>query len=189
MDPAIIEFLKTLDRSLFLSDSTKAYAHYDGPLPIGFDQTISQPSLVAYMTNALDIKPNHRVLEIGTGSGYQTAFLSHFAQEVITIERIEELSITAKERLLALGYENITYIIADGSKGFQDGAPYDRIIVTAAPTEIPQPLFDQLALNGLMVIPYGKRGYQELVLVKKQGDHSMKTTKLLDVAFVPLISG
>lgn len=188
MDKAVVEFLRTLDRSLFLDGAVKQYANYDGPLPIGFDQTISQPSLVAYMTDALDLSTHHKVLEIGTGSGYQTAFLAHFAKEVVTVERIEELSLSAQERLSDLGYTNITYIIGDGTKGWEENAPYDRIIVTAAPREIPPLLLEQLAIGGVMVIPYGRRGYQELVLIQKKKDASISTTKLLDVAFVPLIS-
>ena len=188
MDKAVAEFLRSLDRSLFLEGPTKRFADYDGPLPIGFNQTISQPSLVAYMTDALDLNKTHKVLEIGTGSGYQTAFLAHFAKEVITIERIKELSVTAQERLHDLGYHNITYIIGDGAKGWAELAPYDRIMVTAAPAEIPPLLVEQLRVGGKMVIPYGERTYQQLVLVKKVSDDSISRTKLLDVAFVPLIS-
>ncbi|NLZ77281.1 MAG: protein-L-isoaspartate(D-aspartate) O-methyltransferase [Spirochaetales bacterium] len=188
MDKTVTDFLRSLDRSLFLEGPAKRYADYDGPLPIGFDQTISQPSLVAYMTDALDVDKTHRILEIGTGSGYQTAFLAHFAKEVVTIERIRELSVTAKERLDDLGYHNITYIIGDGTRGWAERAPYDRIMVTAAPDEIPPLLIEQLRVGGKMVIPCGGRGHQELVLVKKAPDRSISRTKLLDVAFVPLIS-
>jgi protein-L-isoaspartate(D-aspartate) O-methyltransferase len=188
MDKAVTDFLRSLDRSLFLEGPAKRFADCDKPLPIGFNQTISQPSLVAYMTDALNLDKTHKVLEIGTGSGYQTAFLARFAKEVVTIERIKELSVTAQERLNDLGYQNITYIIGDGTRGWAELGPYDRIMVTAAPTEIPPLLVEQLRVGGKMVIPYGERIYQQLVLVEKTADHSISKTKLLDVAFVPLIS-
>ncbi|MDO8686339.1 MAG: protein-L-isoaspartate(D-aspartate) O-methyltransferase, partial [Clostridiales bacterium] len=142
----LYKFYSNLDRSLFIDDEhSKPYAHYDSALPIEYGQTISQPSLVYSMTNYLDLKKTHHVLEIGTGSGYQTAFLSEFAAEVYTVERISKLAERAKERLQKLGYRNIHYKTGDGSEGWVGYSPYDRIIVTAAAGRIPLPLLKQLA--------------------------------------------
>lgn len=150
-----IAHYKSLDRSLFLNKNLQNVATYDQPLPIGHGQTISQPSLVAQMTIKLDPEPSSRVLEIGTGSGYQTALLAPFCENVYSVERIPELLETAKKRLKDLGYQNIHYRLGNGYEGWVEEAPFDRIIVATAPTEVPPALMEQLASNGRMVIPVG----------------------------------
>ena len=155
MDRKIVDFFHSLDRSLFIDNENKAFASLDAPLPIGFGQTISQPSLVVRMTDWLHLDAYCRVLEIGTGSGYQTAFLAEFSGQVYTVERIPELSAAAQSRLKALGYNNINYRIGDGSVGWIEEAPFDRIMVTAAPLQMPDDLVAQLAPGGVMVIPVG----------------------------------
>ncbi|MBM7856147.1 protein-L-isoaspartate(D-aspartate) O-methyltransferase [Desulfohalotomaculum tongense] len=182
----IYEFYRNLDRGLFIDNEYKKYAHYDQALPIGFEQTISQPSLVIEMTMMLDLNKRCRVLEIGTGSGYQTAFLAQFAGEVFTIERIAELSKKAQKRLSKLGYKNIKFKVGDGSKGWEEHSPYDRIIVTAGAGNIPGELVNQLKLGGKMVIPAGKEELQELLLVIKDENGNIKTESLGPVRFVEL---
>lgn len=183
----IIDYYENLDRSYFIEDY-KEEAHLDRPLPIGHGQTISQPSLVLKMTLLLDIGEDHRVLEIGTGSGYQTALLSKAAKEVYTIERIEELYKIARKRLEAKGYDNISYKLGDGSLGWEGHAPYDRIMVTAAAPELFDELVDQLAVNGKMVIPVGSMAsWQDLLLVEKDEDGKLSQEKVNKVRFVELI--
>jgi protein-L-isoaspartate(D-aspartate) O-methyltransferase len=186
-DDKFYKFYKNLDRALFIDSEYKEYAQCDSPLPIGFDQTISQPSLVYSMTKQLGLDRQKKVLEIGTGSGYQTALLAEFSGSVHTVERIAELSIKAKERLDRLGYKNIYYRIGDGSQGWPEFMPYDRIMVTAAAGEIPEPLIGQLALNGRMIIPVGQRGFQQLLLVAKDNIGVIRTDSLFGVTFVELI--
>jgi len=149
------------------------------------DQTISQPYIVALMTELLDVSEEHKVLEIGTGSGYQAAVISHLSMSVITVERIPKLFKNAKETLRKLGYNNITVVMADGSIGYREYAPYDRIIVTAASPSIPDELIDQLADSGKMVIPVGGKITQQLLVLKKEGTKVIKTDSI-GVRFVPL---
>lgn len=187
MDEALLQFFTSLDRSLFLGNRYKDLAKLDRPLPIGMGQTISQPSLVLYMTQQLDLKKNHKVLEIGTGSGYQSAFLAEFCAELYTVELLAELQKQANERLLGLGYKNIHYKVGDGSLGWVEHAPYDRIMVTAAAKRMPLALIEQLAFGGIMIIPVGPLGWQELMQVTKDSEGNVEQQKLLDVAFVELV--
>jgi len=179
-------YFRSLDRSFFIDNDMKKYASLDQPLPIGYGQTISQPSLVLEMTKLLSPEKDSRVLEIGTGSGFQTAILAKMSAEVFTVERIEELMEKAKERLDSLGFTNIRYKVGDGSKGWHEHAPYDRIMVTAAARVLPDELVDQLAPGGRMVIPVGPPDLQELKLVTKtdEGDLRVKTVEM--VRFVEL---
>lgn len=186
MDKKLVQFFHSLERSLFVDNPYKVLAHIDRPLPIGYGQTISQPTLVAYMTERLQLENTHRVLEIGTGSGYQTAFLAEFSKEVYTVELIEALAIKAEERLVSLGYHNIHYRLGDGSLGWTVYAPFDRIMVTAAPVEVPQALVDQLSPGGIMILPVGRPGWQELLMIIKDKAGKVSEEKLLDVAFVEL---
>ncbi len=187
MNQKLVDFFKRLDRSLFIDNENKSLAHYDSPLPIGFGQTISQPSLVVMMTDKLALDPSCRVLEIGTGSGYQTAFLAEFSKEVYTIERIPELATAARDRLENLGYTNIHYKIDDGSVGWIEHAPFDRIMVTAAPLAMPDNLIAQLDLKGIMILPVGPQGWQQLIQVTRDAQDNLHTLKLADVAFVPMV--
>lgn len=184
-DRAIKAYFRNMDRSFFM-DRFKEMAFADEAVPIGHEQTISQPSLVLEMTLALDLEADSKVLEIGTGSGFQTALLAEFSGHVFTVERIEELHARAKERLSELGYDNISFKLDDGSSGWEENAPYDRIMVTAAASVMPQELIDQLALGGKMVIPVGSAFSQELRLVEKDADGKIHTALLTEVRFVPL---
>lgn len=179
-------FYKKLDRKLFVNDGIKDMADYDTALPIGYGQTISQPTLVVYMTYLLDLDKEDKVLEIGTGSGYQTAFLAEFSNMVYTIELISELSQKAQKRLKKLGYTNIKYKIDDGSMGWEEYAPYDKIIVTAAAGEIPYPMIVQLKKGGIMVVPTGPKGMQELTVIKKDKEGNITKESYGKVFFVEL---
>ena len=183
-DPAVLEAMRQVPRHRFVPADQAANAYDDQPLPIGFDQTISQPYIVAYMTQALSLSPTDRVLEIGTGSGYQAAILAEIVREVYTIEIVPGLAASAQETLRDLGYENIQFRQGDGYRGWPEAAPFDAIIVTAAPRAIPRPLIDQLALDGRMVIPVGD-WYQELVIVTKTSDGIVEQ-KTIPVRFVPM---
>lgn len=174
-----------LDRSFFM-DSYKEMASFDEAVPIGHEQTISQPSLVLEMTLALDLESDSKVLEIGTGSGFQTALLAEFTAQVYTVERIEELYKRAKERLGELGFGNISFKLDDGSMGWEEHAPYDRIMVTAAASVIPNELLSQLAVGGKMIIPVGSSFSQELRLIEKDENGKIFSTLLNEVRFVPL---
>ncbi len=180
-------FFYHLDRSLFLPKTIAEKAKLDCPLPIGFGQTISQPSLVLQMTLALQLTPDCKVLEVGTGSGYQTAFLAEFAKEVYTVERFELLSQRAKMVLDELGYRNIHFKVGDGSLGWEEHAPYQRIMVTAAAIRWPESLISQLDLGGRMVIPIGTREVQDLQLVQKDVAGKVYGTSLERVRFVELV--
>lgn len=182
----IIEYFISLDRSLFM-DINKDLAAMDTALPIGYGQTISQPSLVLEMTVLLDLEEDSKVLEIGTGSGYQTALLSRFSGKVFTIERIRELYDKTKIRLENMGFDNVYFKHEDGTMGWEKFAPFDRIMVTAAARFIPPSLLDQLAPNGIMVIPVGGSDYQELLVVKKDSEGQVSTESKGYVKFVPLI--
>lgn len=180
------KFYLELDRSFFLEEEYKSCAGLDGPLPIGFEQTISQPSLVLEMTRTLELDKNCKVLEIGTGSGYQTAFLAEFAGRVYTVERIAELSEKACKRLDHLGYTNIHFKVGDGSLGWSENGPYDRIIVTAAAGKIPHELIEQLGEGGKMIVPVGVRGWQDLTSVFKDAQGEIHIKSLGPVTFVEL---
>lgn len=183
----LYEFFNRLDRSFFLEGDAKSFADYDGPISIGYGQTISQASLVLYMTKMLAVRSNSNVLEIGTGSGYQTAFLAQFGSIVYTVERIAALSESAKKRLSLLEYNNIEYLVGDGSKGWREHAPFDRIMVTAAARHVPKALTDQLCPGGIMIIPSGEESVQSLLKVEKTPAGSLIETELLKVRFVDLI--
>lgn len=188
MDQSKLEaYFRSLDRSLFVGDDMKKHAGIDGPLPIGFGQTISQPSLVLEMTRLLEPENDSVVLEIGTGSGFQTAILAKMAAEVYTVERIDELAKKARERLEALDFSNIHYKIGDGSNGWREHAPYDRIMVTAAAGLMPEELVDQLADGGRMVIPIGPPHMQELKLITKTDSGEIRGETIGRVRFVEFI--
>ncbi len=186
IDRAVLDAMRFVPRHLFVPPQYLDQAYEDHPLPIGYGQTISQPYIVALMTEALIIKPGDHVLEIGTGSGYQAAVLAHMGMEVYTIEIIPELAEQASTRLSDLGYDHIHLLNADGYSGWEDFAPYDAIIVTAAPDHLPQPLVKQLKEGGHLIIPIGPIGaVQTLWLIEK--DHGeVKATNLGAVRFVPL---
>jgi protein-L-isoaspartate(D-aspartate) O-methyltransferase len=181
----IITYFQKLDRGFFM-DELKEFAYMDEAIPIGHEQTISQPSLVLEMTLAIDLQPHAKVLEIGTGSGFQTALLAAFSDSVYTIERIADLYERAKERLEKAGFSNIHFKLDDGSTGWKEQAPYDRIMVTAAAAQVPRELMDQLAVGGKMIIPVGTPFLQELLLLEKDEDGKIQSTVLNEVRFVPL---
>lgn len=183
-DPQVIQAMKTVPRHEFVPEPLRPLAYSDGPLPIGEDQTISQPYIVAFMTEALKLMPNDKVLEIGTGSGYQAAVLAEIVDTVFTIEIIENLGRSAEIRLKSLGYDNIFVRIGDGYQGWPEEAPFDAVIVTAAPAHVPQPLIDQLSMGGRLVIPVG-RTFQELIRITKIPGGTSKEN-LLPVRFVPM---
>ncbi len=179
-------FFRSLDRSFFVDNGMKEYAALDEPLPIGFGQTISQPSLVLEMTRLLAPEKDSRVLEIGTGSGFQTAILAKMSAQVFTVERIGILMELARKRLAALNFSNIYYKVGDGSIGWREYAPYDRIMVTAAAGVLPDELVSQLAPGGRMVIPIGPPDLQELKLITKTGDGDIYIKTAEMVRFVEL---
>jgi protein-L-isoaspartate(D-aspartate) O-methyltransferase len=184
-----LEAMRKVSRHEYVPANLIEKAYNDSPLPIGYGQTISQPYIVAYMTEAIDPKPGHKVLEIGTGSGYQAAVLAKIVEEVYTIEIITELYSSAKKRLTDLGYDNITCVNADGYYGIEEAAPFDAIVVTAAAEHIPPPLIQQLKDGGKMIIPVGSPFLnQTLILVEKNGE-DITTTSLLPVRFVPFTRG
>ncbi|MCZ6743857.1 MAG: protein-L-isoaspartate(D-aspartate) O-methyltransferase [Alphaproteobacteria bacterium] len=183
----VIDAMAKVEREEFVSPYQAPLAYENRPLPIGYGQTISQPYVVALMTDLLELAPEHRVLEVGTGSGYQTAILAMLARQVHTIERVDALADQARFRLKRLGYDTVEVHNGDGYEGLVDHAPFDAIIVTAAAKEIPPPLIEQLKPGGRMVIPVGGRfSVQNLVLVEKDETGEIKTTSVLPVAFVPL---
>jgi protein-L-isoaspartate(D-aspartate) O-methyltransferase len=189
MDAAVLRAMDEVPREHFVTPSYADIAYADQALPIACGQTISQPYVVAYMTERLAVKPEHRVLEVGTGSGYQAAILSRLAREVITIERYRTLAEAARNRLATLGYANVEVVLGDGFAGVPDKAPFDRIIVTAAAEEVPQPLVDQLAEGGIMVFPLGPHnGAQVIVKLTKTKDR-LAREDLIGVRFVPLLPG
>lgn len=184
-DSRVIAAMKKVPRHLFVPENLRHYAYSDGPVPIGYDQTISQPYIVALMTEELRVNPADKVLEVGTGSGYQAAILAEIGCQVYTIEILEPLARSAEQRLKELGYTNVKVKVGDGYLGWPEYAPFNRIIVTCAPKEIPQPLIDQLDDGGIMVIPVGSEGFQYLYRVKKHGGR-IETEKITPVSFVPL---
>jgi protein-L-isoaspartate(D-aspartate) O-methyltransferase len=184
-DPAVLAALRKVPRHLFIPEDYRREAYEDYPLPIGEGQTISQPYIVALMTQMLDIKPGCKVLEIGTGSGYQAAVLAEMGADVYTIEILPALAEQARDRLHRLGYDGVHVLVGDGYRGYLAAAPFDAIIVTAAPEKIPQPLVDQLKVGGRLVVPIGKYT-QELKLVRKEGNGTT-TEDMLPVRFVPMV--
>ena len=183
-DERVLAALRRVPRHAFIPSKGQNEAYADHPVRIGLGQTISQPYIVAFMTQALRPQPTDRVLEIGTGSGYQAAVLAELVQEVYTIEIIPELGKGAKAVCNELGYGNVQYMIGDGYRGWPDEAPFDAIIVTAAPGHIPQPLVDQLAVGGTMILPVGVR-YQELIIIEKDED-GISHKSVMAVRFVPM---
>jgi protein-L-isoaspartate(D-aspartate) O-methyltransferase len=189
-DPKVLDAMRAVPRHLFVPPSNIRNAYGDFPLPIGYGQTISQPYIVALMTEMLEVKPEHRVLEIGTGSGYQAAVLSPLVREVYTIEIVKPLALQAEERLKKLQYPNVKVKIGDGYYGWEELAPFDRIIVTCAATFVPPPLLKQLKPGGKMCIPVGGQYVvQYLTMVEKAEDGSITMRKTLPVRFVPLTRG
>jgi protein-L-isoaspartate(D-aspartate) O-methyltransferase len=187
-DERVIKAMNDVPRHLFVKESLRDLAYADGPLPIGHNQTISQPYIVAYMTEILQPDTHHIVLEVGTGSGYQAAILSKLVNHVYSIEIIPELGNEAANRLDKLGYDNVTVKIGDGYNGWEEHSPFDRIIVTAAPEQIPKKLVDQLKSGGLMVLPVGKTSFgQDMRVVKKDKTGQVTTQETIPVRFVPMI--
>src|SRR5437762_9738467 len=184
-DERVLAAMGKVPREAFVPPESRAVSYEDGPLPIGYAQTISQPYIVAFMTEQLRLKPSDRVLEIGTGSGYQTAILAELVPEVYTIEIVEPLAKNAEATLQRLGYKDVHVKAGDGYKGWPEAAPFDAIIVTCAPDRIPQPLTDQLKDGGRMIIPVGERFAQELYLLDKKNGH-LKESAVLPVRFVPM---
>ena len=186
---SVMEAIGRIPRHAFVPVEMTLYAYLDSPLPIGCGKTISQPFIVALMTDLLEIGPEHRVLEIGTGLGYQAALLAELAAEVFTVEVIEELARSGRRRLTDQGYGNIRFRIGDGSLGWPEHAPFERIIATAAPDLIPPALLQQLKPGGRMVIPAGLEDDQRLLLVTKDGDGRIESEEILPVRFSMLMSG
>ena len=185
-EPRVLEVMADLPRELFITKSLLSEAYADGPLPIGQGQTISQPYIQALMTQHLRLTGQEKVLEVGTGSGYQTAILAKLCREVHTIERLPELSDTARQVLQSLDLENIHYYIGDGSAGVPELAPYDAIIVTAACPHVPQPLQEQLAEQGRLVAPIGSQGTQDLIVMTRDGQR-FRRRSICPCRFVPLL--
>lgn len=188
-DAAVLRAMGEVPRENFVSPGMAGAAYFDQALPIACGQTISQPYVVAYMTEKLGVRPNHRVLEVGTGSGYQAAILGKLAREVVTIERYRTLADLARQRLATLGYDNVEVAVGDGLSGAPDRAPFDRIMVTAAAEAVPEPLVEQLAEDGVMVLPLGPHsGPQRIVKLTKTRD-GLEREDLIAVRFVPLLPG
>jgi len=182
--PAVLAAMRKVPRHLFVPPDLWNEAYADSPLPIGYHQTISQPYIVAYMSEVLEVEPSHKVLEIGTGSGYQAAVLGELAREVFTIEIVPELGERARALLSSLGYRNVRTRVGDGYLGWPEQAPFDRIIVTAAPDHVPPPLVEQLAVGGRMVIPVGSWS-QDIVILSKTNSGVVER-RTIAVRFVPL---
>lgn len=182
--PRVLDAMRRVPRHLFVPEQSRPAAYADSPLPIGYGQTISQPYIVGFMTQALDVRPGDRVLEIGTGSGYQAAILSLLAKEVYTIEIISELAERAGRTLAGLGYRNVHVRAGNGYLGWPEHAPYDRIIVTAAPDEVPQVLVEELKIGGLMAIPVGT--IRQELRVLRRTPKGVQTLETLPVRFVPM---
>jgi protein-L-isoaspartate(D-aspartate) O-methyltransferase len=187
LDEKVMQMMAKVPRHEFVPENKRDYAYENRPIPIGHGQTISQPYIVAIMTDLLELKPDSRVLELGTGSGYQAAILSGLVKEVFSIEIIEPLGLAAKARLARLGYDNVTVKIGDGYYGWEEQAPFDAIIVTAAASHIPPALSKQLKVGGRMIIPVGTMFMtQQLLLVSKQGETKLVSRQILPVRFVPV---
>lgn len=187
LDERVMAVMGKVPRHEFVPADQLPRAYQNRPLPIGHGQTISQPYIVALMTDLARVEPDHKVLEVGTGSGYQAAVMAHLARAVYTIEIIEPLGLQARQRLQKLGYDNVQVRLGDGYQGWEEHAPYDAILVTAAASHIPPPLIRQLKAGGRMVIPVGAAFMvQQLMLVEKNRDGTVSTRQILPVAFVPL---
>ncbi len=184
-DPRVLDTMLRVPRHLFVPEAVRVDAYTDGPVPIGHGQTISQPYIVAFMTEALDVQSSHKVLEIGTGSGYQAAVLAELARDVYTIEILEPLATRAGRTLADLGYGNIHTRIGNGYAGWPEEAPFDRIMVTAAPPEVPRALVDQLRMEGLIAIPVGTIVQELRIMRRTKG--GLVTLKTLPVRFVPMV--
>ena len=183
--PRVLDAMGRVPRHLFVPEPQRSHAYGDHPLPIGYGQTISQPYIVAFMTQAIDVRATDRVLEIGTGSGYQAAILGEVANEIYTIEIVTPLADRARETLASLGYRNIHVRAGNGYLGWPEQAPFDRIIVTAAPDDVPPALVEQLKPGGLMAIPVGSSLYQELRILRRT-EKDVETLETLPVRFVPM---
>jgi len=188
-DQAVLRAMDEVPREHFVSPDTTDTAYADRALPIACGQTISQPYVVAYMTEQLDVRPEHRVLEVGTGSGYQAAVLSRLAREVVTIERYRTLADTARVRLETLGYGNVEVVVGDGLAGVPSRAPFDRIIVTAAAESVPDALMEQLAEGGVMVLPLGSHAASQVLVKLTKNKDRIAREDLIAVRFVPLLTG
>jgi protein-L-isoaspartate(D-aspartate) O-methyltransferase len=186
---ATLAAMRKVPRHRFVPEQLARSAYADSPLPIGHGQTISQPLIVAFMTQTAQITRDSKVLEIGTGSGYQAAVLAQLAGHVYTIEIVPVLAQSARQILRRLGYSNVSVRQGDGYQGWPEEAPFDRVILTASPPEIPQTLIDQLARGGRLVAPVGRLGSQELVLIEKKADGTLRRRSVLPVAFVPMKPG
>lgn len=184
-DPAVLAAMRKVPRHAFIPASGQSDAYDDHPVPIGAGQTISQPYIVAFMSEALQVRPGHKVLEVGTGSGYQAAVLAELGAEVYTIEIIEALGRSAAGTLESLGYRGVHVRVGDGYQGWPEAAPFDRIIVTAAPDHVPQPLVDQLAVGGRMIIPVGGQTIQHLTVLTRDAT-GVRAEQVLPVLFVPM---
>jgi protein-L-isoaspartate(D-aspartate) O-methyltransferase len=184
-DARVLAAMGSVPRQRFVPEDLKPMAYADGPLPIGHGQTISQPYIVALMTQLVQPKPRSKALDVGTGSGYQAAVLAELCKEVYSIEIVEPLADSARERLSELGYDNVTVRFGDGYGGWKEHAPFDVIIVAAAPNHVPQALIDQLAPGGRLVIPVGDY-YQELIFIEKQSDGTVRRKSVVGVSFVPM---
>jgi protein-L-isoaspartate(D-aspartate) O-methyltransferase len=187
-DPRVLDTLTRVPRHLFIPDASKTDAYGDYPVPIGFGQTISQPYIVGYMTEALKLGPGHRVLEIGAGCGYQTAVLAELAAEVYSIELVPELAARAHDMIDRLGYANVHVRAGDGYEGWPEEAPFDRILGAAAADHVPSVLIEQLVEGGVIVMPIGGMFEQELLVQRKTGGH-VTTLAALPVRFVPMVKG
>lgn len=188
-DQAVLRAMDEVPREHFVTSEFVESAYADHALPIACGQTISQPYVVAYMTEQLEVGPQHRVLEVGTGSGYQAAVLSRLAREVVSVERYRTLADTASDRLKTLGYSNVTVLAGDGFAGAPDKAPFDRIIITAAAEEIPETLVDQLDDGGKMVLPLGPRDGTQYIVKLTKSVSGLTRQNLIPVRFVPLLHG
>jgi protein-L-isoaspartate(D-aspartate) O-methyltransferase len=189
MDAAVLRAMEEVPRDRFVMPMHGGAAYQDRAMPIACGQTISQPYVVAYMTEQLAVGPRHHVLEVGTGSGYQAAILSRLAAKVTSVERYRTLANTARVRLKAMGCDNVEIIHGDGIAGARDRAPFDRIIITAAAESAPQALVDQLAVDGIMVLPVGPAGARQTLVKTVRTENSMARIKLIAVCFVPLLPG
>ena len=186
-DKRVLNAMETVPRHLFVEKHQQQLAYFDGPLPIGHKQTISQPYIVAFMTEELRVQEHHTVLEIGTGCGYQSAILSMLAKKVVSLEYVAKLAETANKRLTKLNYRNIQVYNVNGFDGWAENAPYDRIIGTAAPTSMPDKLIEQLSPQGRMIIPIGSMFDQSLFIITKNKKGLVKTKRSLPVRFVPMV--
>ena len=185
----VLEAMRKVPRHRFVPAALASAAYLDRPLPIGYQQTISQPYIVAFMSELLELEPGHKILEIGTGSGYQAAVLAQLGARVFTIEIVEALGLQTRRLLAGLGYPNIQTRIGDGYRGWPEQAPFDRILLTAAPDKIPQALIDQLRPGGRLVAPVGPLGGpQQMILLEKDTAGNISRRSLLPVLFVPMVS-